>query len=201
MPKEPRTGKWQPNSEKGIWVGISSDVSHGHLVVPIAWDTVTLTWTLYPTVTATTVIVYDSIFRLRMGPSASPTPSVDFDSFTESVFEPYLLEDVELQSEQLTAPLAPVPSTSVSEVEGEHHEVERIKKRRVRFGQVQYLVKWVGFNNRFNCWKSIDDLQCEQLVRDFESRQFESACLITPLTALECDAVVDSQFFSVVWGR
>lgn len=193
IPKELRTGKWQPNSEKGIWVGNSSDVSHGHLVVPIAWDSVTLTWTLYPTVTATTVIVYDSIFPLRMGPSASPTPSVDFDSFTESVFEPYLVEAVELQPEQLTTPLAPAPSTSVSEVEGEQHEVERIKKRRVKFGQVQYLVKWVGFNNRFNCWKSIDDLQCEQLVKDFESRQLESVCLITPLTALECDAVVDSQ--------
>ena len=45
----------------------------------------------------------------------------------------------------------------------------------------------------FNCWKSVDDLQCEQLVKDFESRQLESACLVTPLTALECDAVVDSQ--------
>ena len=38
IPKELRAGKWQPSSEKGIWVGNSGDVNHGHLVVPIEWD-------------------------------------------------------------------------------------------------------------------------------------------------------------------
>ena len=40
-----------------------------------------------------------------MASSASSAPSVDFDSFTESVFEPYLIEAAELQPEQLTTPL------------------------------------------------------------------------------------------------
>ena len=51
IPKELRTGKWQPSSEKGIWVGNSGDVNHGHLVVPIEWDSAACTWTLYPTCT------------------------------------------------------------------------------------------------------------------------------------------------------
>ena len=53
IPKELRTGKWQTNSEKGIWVGNSGGVNYGHLVVPIEWDSTACTWTLYPTVTAT----------------------------------------------------------------------------------------------------------------------------------------------------
>ena len=90
IPKELRTGKWQPSSEKGIWVGNSGDVNHGHLVVPIEWDSAACTWTLYPTVTATSILVYDTIFPLRMGPSASSTASAEFDTFVERVFEPFI---------------------------------------------------------------------------------------------------------------
>jgi hypothetical protein len=32
---EQRTGKWQPAAEMGIWVGLSPNVRHGHLIVPI----------------------------------------------------------------------------------------------------------------------------------------------------------------------
>jgi hypothetical protein len=35
---EQRTGKWQPAAEMGIWVGLSPDVRHGHVIVPIRWN-------------------------------------------------------------------------------------------------------------------------------------------------------------------
>ena len=195
IPKELRTGKWQPSSEKGIWVGYSSDVSHGHLVIPIEWNSTTGTWILYPTVTATSIAVYDTIFPLRMGPSASSTVSADFDTFVDAVFEPYLTEAVELQPVTATVPeTATEPdSPSSSEDEADGFEVEKIKKKRVKSGQVQYLVKWAGWNGRFNRWVSIDDLQCDELIQSFESRQSKSALVATPFTALECEAVVTAQ--------
>ena len=192
IPKELRTGKWQPSSEKGIWVGNSGDVNHGHLVVPIEWDSAACTWTLYPTVTATSIFVYDTIFPLRMGPSASSTASADFDTFVERVFEPFLVEAVELQPSVPDVPTAsesPAPSGAGED----EFTVESIKKKRVKLGQVQYLVKWAGYNNRFNRWLSIDDLQCDDLIVQFEARQSEAALFAAPFTALECEAVVASQ--------
>ena len=170
-------------------------MSHGHLVVPIEWDSTTGTWILYPTVTATSIAVYDTIFPLRMGPSADSTVSADFDTFVDAVFEPYLTEAVELQPVTATVPeTATEPdSPSSSEDEADGFEVEKIKKKRVKSGQVQYLVKWAGWNGRFNRWVSIDDLQCDELIQSFESRQSKSALVVTPFTALECEAVVTAQ--------
>jgi hypothetical protein len=207
IPKELRAGKWQPSGEKGIWVGCSGDVSHGHLIVPIEWDSDNAVWILYPTVTATTVSFYDTIFPLRMGPSASGTVCADFDSFVESVFEPFLVEAVELEPSQPAVPVTPsVPTVPVtpavpitpesspsSEAGEEEYVVEIIKKKRVVKGSVQYLVKWAGWNNRFNQWKSIDDLHCDELIVQFEARQSKSALVVTPFTALECEAVVETQ--------
>ena len=143
IPKELRTGKWQPSGEKGIWVGCSGDLNHGHLVVPIEWDSTSGVWVLYPTVTATSVTVYDTIFPLRMGPSASSTSCADFDSFVEKVFEPFLVEAVELQPSRPAVPIAPAFSVS-SEAEEDGFAVEIIKKKTVVYGQVRYLVEWTG---------------------------------------------------------
>ena len=54
-------------------------------------------------------------------------------------------------------------------------EVEKLTKRRVRLGQVQYLVKWKGYNNRHNVWRSIDELDCDELITEFESSHAEVA--------------------------
>ena len=182
IPKELRAGKWQPSSEKGIWVGNNGVVNHGHLVVPIEWDPAACTWTLYPTVVATSIVVYDTVFPLRMGPSASTTASVEFDSFVERVFEPFLVEAVELQPSVSDIPTASESPTS-SETGEDEFTVERIKKKRVKLGQVQYLVKWAGYNNRFNRWLSIDNLQCDDLIVQFEVRQSEAALFAAPFTA------------------
>ena len=131
IPKELRTGKWQPSSEKGIWVGNSGDANHGNLVVPIEWDSAACTWTLYSTVTATSTFVYDTIFPLRMGPSASSTASVGFDTFVERVFEPFLVEAVELQPSVPDVPTAselPAPSGAGED----EFTVESIKMSRRR---------------------------------------------------------------------
>ena len=92
------------------------------------------------TVTATSIVVYDTIVPLRMGPSASSTAFVDFDSFVERVFEPFLVEAVELQPS--VPDVRTVSESPISSEAGEDEfTVERIKKKRVKLGQVQYLVK------------------------------------------------------------
>ena len=79
------------------------DVNHGHLVVSIQWDSVACTWTLYPIVTATSIVIHATIFPLRLGPSASSKTSAEFDSFDKTVFELLLVEAVGLQPTSGTA--------------------------------------------------------------------------------------------------
>ena len=59
------------------------------------------------------------------------------------VFEPFLVESVEIQSSVPSVPAAsksPAPSGAGED----EFTVESIKKKRVKLGQVQYLVKWAG---------------------------------------------------------
>ena len=84
-------------------------MNHEHLVVPIEWDSTSGVWVLYPNATATSMTVYDTRFPLRMGPSASSTSCADFDSFVEKVFEPSLVEAVEIQPD--LAKLHPGPTS------------------------------------------------------------------------------------------
>ena len=42
----------------------------------------------------------------------------------------------------------------------------------------------------FNRWLSVDDLQCDDPIVQFEARQSEAALFAAPFTALECEAVV-----------
>ena len=51
----------------------------------------------------------------------------------------------------------------------------------------------VGYKNRFNQWKSIDELRCDELIVQFEAKQTKSALIVTPVSAFEYEAVVESQ--------
>ena len=48
-------------------------------------------------------------------------------------------------------------------------EVERVPDKRTVRGAVQYKVKWKGWNNKYNCWREVDDLQCHELIDRYES--------------------------------
>jgi hypothetical protein len=59
-------------------------------------------------------------------------------------------------------------STTNSDSEPEY-EVELIKKRRVKKGVTEYLVKWKGYNNRHNTWQAGGTLEnSKELIADFE---------------------------------
>ncbi len=54
--------------------------------------------------------------------------------------------------------------------EGEEFEVECIVGKRKVKNQVQYEVKWAGYDNSFNSWIPESDLQCDDLVEEFEEQ-------------------------------
>jgi hypothetical protein len=97
-------------------------------------------------------------------------------------------------------------STNDSHSSGEHQRsvVERLKKKRVRDCVTQYLVKWQGYNNRYNCWRDVADLQCDELIVDFESHSALNAVAVPGESAahdvLKTDDEVDRQS-AVVFGE
>ena len=141
-----KSGKWQPNSEMGIWLGHNQDVHGGHSVAPVEWNKASQCWDIGSTVVATTVRVYDNAFPLRMGPTDGEHSEQDFDNFVDQTFEPLLQGDG-------------IPKQDVTEVESDsdcggdacqQYEVERITGRNVAKGVTSYKVKRKGYSNRHN---------------------------------------------------
>jgi hypothetical protein len=124
----------------GVWVGVSKRVKCGHVVVPIEWCAGEQRFRLDSTVEVITVKVYDNVFPLRMEPPNGELGSQNFNDFVDSLLEPLfnkhpVVADVD---DDVTDPKLSGDSSDC--------EVEVIKKRRVKHGVVQYLVKWSGYN-------------------------------------------------------
>lgn len=49
-----------------------------------------------------------------------------------------------------------------------HYEVEKIISKRTFRGQVQYKIKWRGWDEEYDEWKFIKELDCSNLIDDFE---------------------------------
>ena len=48
-------------------------------------------------------------------------------------------------------------------------QFDKITMKNVVLGQVRYLVKWKGYNNRHNVWRGIDELACTDLITEYEN--------------------------------
>ena len=53
----------------------------------------------------------------------------------------------------------------------EVYSVEKIVKKRVVEGRIQYLLKWVGYPDSENTWEPEDNLDCPDLIEQFEKQQ------------------------------
>ena len=142
-PKQ-RTGKWQPTSEMGIWVGLSPDVNKGHLICPIKWDAVNKVWIIMPTVTCRTVKVYDDKFPLRMTPTGTTVSPENFHKFVDKVCNPMFTESEPKSvsvSKPSSKPVAEKPepkkkAAKPKKSDSTEYEVEYIKKPRMKNGKL-----------------------------------------------------------------
>ena len=57
----------------------------------------------------------------------------------------------------------------------EEYEVEAILDRRKRRGNVQYLIRWKGYQSDSDTWQDVSELvHCRELIDHYEDQQQET---------------------------
>jgi len=81
------------------------------------------------------------------------------------------------------APLDRPPPDCIDPAGGEEYHVERILASRRSGRRTEYLIKWQGYPNEDSSWEPRGNLNCPDLLAEFEQRQLLAAALTTATEA------------------
>ena len=87
-------------------------------------------------------------------------------------------------------------SEDIQEYE-EGYEVEKIVGKRNYANEIQYFVKWLGYDESQNTWEPIENLNCEQLIKEYEDEHKGEETPVVPVDPE--DDLIEGNGFKKKW--